>query len=183
MSFTRIAHVRLTANSPFIEFSSIPVDGTYTGLILRMSSRSTRTSGVAGIVGIQFNNDTGTNYTYRYHRGWNGLVESKDQADDGVNNHIAINTTSAVYQSDVFGTLEIIIPRYNFTGAKAIGLDAVAPNLGTPYFVYRQGAQYSGTAPISSIKLFDSAGESFVSGTTASLFGILSGSDGVTTVT
>lgn len=182
MSLKRIAHSYLDADASQIEFSNIPVDGTYDGLLLRLSSRTTRSAGVAGGVGIQFNGDTSGNYRFRYLRGWNGVTETYSDSVEGTGWLYAV-TTQSTYASNVFGTLELQVLKYHLSGEKAIGIELVAPNLGTPYFVYRMGGRYLSTSPINSIRIFDSTSNNFVAGTTATLFGLKSGSDGTTTIT
>jgi hypothetical protein len=90
-----------------------------------------------------------------------------------------VNANSAT--SNTFGNGEIYIPNYLSGTAKSFSSDSVAENNGTEGWQVIQANLWSGTDAITSIEL-DPALGTFVQYSSATLYGILAGSDGIVAV-
>jgi hypothetical protein len=148
-----------------ITFSSIPQD--YTHLQVRGIHRSASTSGV---IDMQFNNDTATNYV-RHFLLADGTTITAGAAITTSFLRI-LNSTTSASTSNCFGGFIIDILDYTntnkFKTTKSIsGFDT--NSTGTVEF--RSGLWRS-TAAISSIKIYSEAGNNLAQYSTATLYGI-----------
>ena len=146
-----------------IDFTSIP--STYTDLLLKVSSRSSDASVVAGIT-VQFNSDTTSgNYT------WKRLYGDGSSAPGSDSNFNFVLISAANNTANTFGNGEIYISNYAGSSAKSISADSVSENNATNAYAILGAGKWSGTSAITSIKLVISAGN-FVQYSTAYLYGI-----------
>jgi hypothetical protein len=154
-----------------IEFTSIAAD--WTDLYLVLSARSSRSgTGDNGYMG--FNGST-SDFSNRSFLGYGSTVESASVARlFGVVNG---NTSTA----STFTSIGIYIPNYASSVTKSFSTEAIAENNATLGYVMFGGNLWNNTAAISSIELSLVFG-SYLEHSTASLYGILAGSDGTTTV-
>jgi hypothetical protein len=159
-----------------IEFTSIPQ--TYTDLVILLSQRSTGLTDFSQIV-IRFNSDSGANYSRRILTGDGSVAQTFSSSGD-TSSRIAFTTPSNA-TSNTFGNARIYIPNYTSSVAKSVSSDSVAENNATNAAQGLHSALYSGTSAITSFSLFDVGGTNFAIGTTASLYGVLKGSDGIVT--
>jgi len=177
MAITYIAIATVTVGSggaSSIDFTSIP--GTYTDLLLLLSSRQTATaeSPFANIK-LQFNGDTSTsNYSAR------GLFGSGSAATSGsygtgnygmilYNYSNAGNTTTSTFANNIY-----YIPNYTSSNKKSVSIDSVTENNATGAQAALTAGLWEGTSAITSIKLDPtfSAGSTFTQYSTATLYGI-----------
>lgn len=156
-----------------IEFTSIPA--TFTDLCLVLSARSSRSASDDAIL-IQFNNQT-TNFTVRELRGTGSGVNS-NTFSTGFGGFIVGNTAT----SNTFSSQSIYIPNYAGSTNKSFSIDGVMENNATAALQGILAGLWSQTTAISSIKLTLDTGPNFVQYSSASLYGILKGSDGIVTV-
>jgi len=156
-----------------ITFSSIP--DTYTDLMIVVSSRST-VSGVNDALDLLPNGASGNN-SLRYLRGDGSSVQSGSETTNLVS-----YTPGATTTSDTFGNASIYITNYTSTSSKSISTDGVGENNATSVRSAIIATLHSGTTAFTSLELSLRNGN-FVEHSTATLYGILAGSDGSTTVT
>lgn len=157
-TFEKISTYTATSSATNFTLTSIPA--TYTDLFLAIKSTATGTVDWH----MQFNGDTGTNYSYTY------AYSQGADAYAGMYNNLTA-------QNDIYigefgtGTAMHMINIFNYANTNVL---KTATNL-TSYNTVNHGADigtWNNTAAITSIKIFHSA-TSFNAGTTATLYGIL----------
>ena len=176
MTMTLIETKTLASAAASIEFTSIPQ--TFTDLYVLLSQRSTGDTAYSQIV-IRINGDTGANYSRRVLTGDGEIAESFGSSGD-TSSRIAF-TTPTTATANTFGNASIYIPNYTSAVAKSVSSDSVTENNATRAIQSIHAALYSGTSAITSFSLFDVNGTNFATGTSASLYGITKGSDGIVT--
>lgn len=169
-----IQHVRLTGSQTNITFTSIPA--TFTDLMLKLSIRLDQNSDNS--IFLQFNGVTTNTYSYRYLFGSGSGTGSAAASATNIAAGIGVVNT---YTANTFGNSEIYIPNYRSNVAKLISGDNVQENNATQAFLTLVAGIWTGTDPIASIRLFPVSGN-FVAGSSATLYGILSGSSNGVTV-
>jgi hypothetical protein len=151
-----------------ITFSSI--SSSYTDLCLKISMRTNRASTIDPVQ-IQFNGDTGSNYSYRSL--WSESDGSVNSFSSGSPDRIdaqyaAANDTTA----NTFTNFEIYIPNYTSSNQKSTSYDSAHENNATTAYLVMMANRWTGTAAINSIKI-DPLNGNFVQYTTAYLYGIV----------
>jgi hypothetical protein len=175
MSMTLISHQELASAAASITFSSIPA--TFTDLYLVLSARSDRAAGVGDDIKIDLNT-SGSDFTNRTLFG----DGSSASTFSTTNNAGFISASLATANS--FGNTSIYIPNYTSTVAKSISTDSVFESnasgvtLGIAATYWNPSTQ----AAINEIKLYPRIGANFVQYSSATLFGIIAGSDGIVAV-
>ena len=165
-----IQTITLTSAASSIEFNSIPQ--TFTDLFIFVSGRRDDT-GTAGL--LRFNGDTGENYTWRILSG-NGSANTSSTG--GPSNGISNWLNPSNYTASTFSSSSYYVANYTSSVSKTISADEVNENNETLSYQLLKAGLYSTTSPITSLSFLAT---DFVSGTTVSLYGILKGSDGITT--
>ena len=160
-TYEAIATQTLGSAAATVTFSSIP--GTYTDLVLIITPQS---SSSTSSVDIQFNGDTGTNYslTYLYGNGTaalSGRDSSTAYAGGG----------SASDSASTFLTNTVHIQNYSNTTTNKSLLMRTGNTVGN---VLSAVSMWRNTAAINSILLKLSTGANFTTGSTFSLYGIAS---------
>jgi hypothetical protein len=165
-----IEHQELGSTQASITFSSIPQ--TFTDLYLVLSVRS---DGNADI-GIKFNNST-SNFSNRY------LFGNGSSASSGTvyGNYIGAAPQNT-YTASTFGNFAVYIPNYAGSTAKSYSSDAVSENNATTAIQAITAGLWNVTDAINRIDLYQLNGSNLVQYSSATLYGITKGSDGVTTV-
>jgi len=155
-----------------IEFTSIPQDGT--DLVLLWAGRSS----IDTIEWyLQFNGDTASNYTVRNLRGSGSAVITAGGTYGG----LLFNGLNASSQTaNTFGNVQVYIPNYTGSTQKSVSGDEVEESNSNPAFQNIVAGRWTGTAAITSLTITN-AGGNFVTGSTASLYKITKGSDGIVT--
>jgi hypothetical protein len=162
----------LTVAAASIEFTSIPQ--TFTDLVLVVSARSSRAASVDNM-NFQFNNVT-TGYTSRR------LYGSGSSATSGTDTSIYFDAPAASATANTFGSAFIYIPNYTGSTNKSVSNDNVTENNATLAYQTIMAGLWSNTAAITSIKLLSLTSSNYTIGSTASLYGVTKGSDGIVTV-
>jgi len=149
-----------TATGSVTNFSLTSIPATYTDLFLAIKSNSASTADWH----MQFNTDTGANYSYTY---------AYSQGADpyaGMYNNLTAQTDIYIGEFGV-GTSMFMINIFNYANTNIL---KTATNL-VSYGTVNHGADigsWNNTAAITSIKIFHSS-TSVTAGTTATLYGIL----------
>lgn len=176
MSYKLIETKSLGSNAVSIDFTSIPQ--TYTDLILVISIRADISFSYASI-GLRFNSDSGSNYTSRLLYG-----EGSGSGFPALATTTALQWiygTGTTATSNTFGNGQLYIPNYTGSTAKSVITESVSENNATSAIQALTFTGWSGTAAISSMSLFIQSGQNILSGSSASLYGVLKGSDGIVT--
>ena len=152
----------------FIDFTSIP--SSYTDLVLKLSCRVSPTGSVQD-VGIRFNGDTASNYQYRELVGTGASVSSG--TGTGANHNTIGNPSDST--ASTFSNVEIYIPNYASSNQKSSSVDAVVENntASTNVQMRLQAWKWSGTAAISTIRVYDPTGGNLLQYSSAYLYGIV----------
>jgi hypothetical protein len=161
-----------------IEFTSIPQN--FTDLQVLISGRSTNASNVNNGI-IQFNGVGGTSYASRRLFGNSGAVNS--EAITNNDSVFQISQNGANTTANTFSISTIYIPNYRVSAAKSFSVNSVTENKSATQGVIQTVmliGLFNNTAAITSIRL--TTDNNWAANTTVSLYGITSGSDGITTV-
>ena len=170
-TFIKIAKVEVgSGGASTIDFNSIPT--TYTDLMIKASVRTAWTTDANDQLRVQFNSDTGTNYSIRQLTGYGSGVES-----DGVlPTSFVINpqTNAAGGTTSTFASHEIYIPNYLGSNPKSV----ISENANEENATGASSMLYTGiwntTSAINSITLRTFRSSGFGQYTTATLYGIKS---------
>lgn len=162
------------ASITFMSVGDIPSE--YTDLVLKLSLRDTGDVGTAFFY-IQFNSAT-TNYSSRLLRGSGSAVSSTtNTSSTSLRGRISPNDATA----NTFGSSEVYIPNYRSSVAKSVSIDSVQEENNTESWQTITAGLWNDTSAITSIQIF--AGNSNLAQySSASLYGITAGSDGIVTV-
>jgi hypothetical protein len=155
-----------------ISFTSIPQDGT--DLVILFSGRRSVDSVE---VRLQFNGDTGSNYTTRRLFGGGGAAASDNSSTTYLPFYAVVNSAST---SNTFSNGQFYIPNYTGSTTKSLSADTVTENNGVEAYTQITAGLWNSTAAITSFSLFASSGNLEI-GTIASLYKITKGSDGIVT--
>jgi hypothetical protein len=169
-SFESIATVTAAGGETSLTFTSIP--STYTHLQIRGIGR-TQASAILSLSRVQFNSDTGTNYTQHTLYGNGSTVAVDTNTSDTAIQWLApIPGNNAT--ANVFGAMILDVHDYKSTTKyKTVrvfaGDDGNAANV--DYRVFLKSGLWMSTSAITSINLFCS-GQTWAAGTTYALYGI-----------
>jgi hypothetical protein len=186
MTYTLIAHTELTGTQSAIEFTSVPQ--TFTDLLLVLSARSNRNTNnfyTNGKLGI---NGSTTGYSMRnltgQFDGSSNVVTSGTGTTDDV---WAFTFPGGNTTAGTFGNAQFYFPNYRSSAAKTVSLDNSSEHNAQQSFSWQVGilaGLTTQTAAITSIQIgirtLDSA--SFVQYSSATLYGVTSGTSGGVTV-
>ena len=166
----------LASAAASVNFTSIPQ--TYDDLLLVCSFRSDRATN-SGNLGLRLNNDSGSNYSFRRLRGNGSASESLAETYNWLN--LYHTTTAGSDTASTFGNTQIYIPNYKSSVAKSLSIDGVNENNATLAYQTIFAGLWTGTAAITSIQIEENFGGNWVQYSSASLYGITKGSDGIVT--
>lgn len=164
-----IQHQELGSAQSSIVFSSIPQ--TYTDLLLVLSEKNASANDVA--VFLQFNSST-TGYTIRRLLGTgsgSGINQSFGERQLGF-------SSNANFTASTFSSTLAYFPNYTSSAQKSWSVDTITENNAGNAYAGILGGIWTGTDPITSLTLSPNGG-SFVQYSSATLYGILKGSNGV----
>jgi len=173
MSMELIETLELASSASSITFSSIPQ--TYTDLKLLISAR-TDASGTGAAVNLRPNASTSNGSFIQLF----GSGSSTGSASGSSVRAASVSGASAT--SSTFGNSFCYISNYTSSSAKSFSTDTVLENNATEAFQEIYASLWNDTSAITSLTAVLALGGNFVSGSTFSLYGITSGSDGTTTV-
>lgn len=164
-----IEHIELASAQSSIEFTSIAAD--YTDLLIKFSLRNSVDTGAGTLT---FNTSGGT-YTRRRLTGDGSSATSAVYSFD-------YYCGASSFTSSTFGNGEIYIPNAFGSTAKSYSSDSVTENNATTSYQGLIAGLWSGTDAITSIKLTPGSGGNWIAASSATLYGITSGSSGGVTV-
>ena len=173
-SYESIATATGNGSSSTITFSSIP--STYKHLQIRGIGKATPTTQASGLLNIQCNSDTGSNYARHSLRGDGSTTAASGTAsttNTRFQDALAYSQTSPVNMANIFGAFIIDIHDYSSTSKyKTIrGLGGIDANTASADFeINLISGLWMNTAAINSITL--SANDPFTTTTTFALYGI-----------
>jgi hypothetical protein len=156
ITYTPIATQTLTSTATSVTFSSIPA--TYTDLVLVIDA--IRSSG-DNSVGLQYNSDSGTNYSFTYLFG-SGTTSTSGRSSSQTRVDVAyINTTRSTNVAHILN--------YSNTTTYKTSIGRFSPS--TQYAGAYVGL-WRNTAAINSINIINQDVANFASGSTFTLYGI-----------
>jgi hypothetical protein len=162
-----------------ITFSSIPA--TYTDLTVVISGKSA-TGAVQDAMRMQFNGDTGANYSSRTL--YSDSVSSVSSTSySGIGYFLNVGWFPANSNTaNVFGNFLVSIPNYAGSTVKTVSFDSVAETSGGSFTggLAIAGGRWNSTAAITSIKIYTDFGNNLIENSSAYLYGTLKGSGGAT---
>jgi hypothetical protein len=167
-----IQTVNASGSSSVLEFTSIPQ--TYTDLVVKISLRQSSNNGNPYTPITFALNSSATNKTSRYILGEGGGVSSPNYTE------FYVWTPSSLATADTFSNIKLYLPNYTGSTNKSISVDSVSENNATANMVALGAALWSNTAAVTGVSFTALAGN-FVTGSTASLYGVLKGTDGIVT--
>jgi len=155
-----------------IEFTSIPQ--TFTDLVLVVSGRSTGSLASGGSLLAFRPNGSSSNLSRR------SLTGDGSAASSASDTTIYGRIVPSDHTASTFGNSSFYIPNYTGSTNKSVSVDAVSENNATAARIELTAGLWSQTTAITSITILSESGN-LDTGTTASLYGILKGSDGIVT--
>ena len=155
-------------NSGSVTFSGIPQSG-YTDLVVKMSSRTSRSAGNEDIY-LEFNGSGGTAYSSRRVYATSSGVASDSSSSVAFIEFYSTDGNTAT--ASTFGSAEIYIPNYTSANYKSVSIDAISENNSTAAIEGMTAGLWSNTAAITSIKLTPASGGSFIQYSTFYLYGV-----------
>jgi len=168
-TFTQIGStVTVSTAVATISFTSIPA--TYTDLVLKLSTKTSRSGDSSDDGYVTFNGAT-TGFSYKLLSA-NGSTAGSSGASSTSSIYDFTPNGSGTNAAGIWGNAEIYIPNYAGSNYKSISMDAVMENNATASYQYLTDGLWSSTAAITSITLQADLGN-FVQYSTASLYGIL----------
>jgi hypothetical protein len=169
-----IQHQELASAQSSITFSSIPQ--TFTDLVIVYSARSNRTGANVDTVRARFNGVT-TGYSYRALEG----TGSGTSSFTSTTFNAGICATDSCTAS-TFGNSSLYIPNYTSGVAKSGSADGVSESNATAANQFLTASYSTAIAAITSIEIAPETGTQFNQYSSATLYGITKGSDGIVTV-
>ena len=176
-SFESIASANGTGASGTITFSSIP--STYKSLQIRILAKDTATgTQTPTSAAIQFNGDTGFNYSFHYMygnaNGNNLSVGGAGSSEYQITQSIPTSRTLSPSQANIYGVSIVDIIDYastskNKTMRTISGVDGNQAS--TNYLVQLNSGAWYSTAAVSSISIKTNSA-AFTTGTTMALYGV-----------
>jgi hypothetical protein len=150
-----------------IEFTSIP--GTYTDLVVKVSARSTSSSGDCR---IELNSSGGTDYSGRLLYGNGTAAASASNSGQALMSWGAGAINRSTTTSNTFANTDVYIPNYTSSNNKSVSTDSVEENNATEAYSQLAASLWASSATVTSIKLTPSGSGNFVEYSTATLYGI-----------
>ena len=171
MTMTLIEHYEAPSAVSSIVFSDIPQD--YTDLYLVLSTREA--TGTDGNVRLSINGSTANLTARDIEGGGSGTPSSSSRS------FIAIVSAKSNFTASTFGVASVYIPNYTSSANKSISVDAVTENNATLSYQSILAGLWSNSAAITSLSVAAPVGN-IAQYSSATLYGILAGSDGTTAV-
>jgi hypothetical protein len=169
VTYNKIASVTVTgATAANLEFTSIPA--TYTDLLVKLSARTNRAA-VNSDIYVEFNGNTSAVYSFRRLYGDGSSATSDNLSSNSKGGFVGV-ATGANATASTFGNTEFYIPNYAGSTNKSFSGDGVNENNATAALSTLIASLWAQTAAITSIKILDYNGSSFVTNSTATLYGI-----------
>jgi len=166
-TYTPLATTTLGSTAADVTFSSI--SGSYTDLVLVVNARSNWTTDEYEGLGVQFNSDTGSNYSYTVLAG-NGSAASSFRGSSQSKIEGRLNPSYSSNTSPSANILQI----QNYSNTTTYKTMLMRTNSSVEYYkVTAIVGLWRSTSAITAIKLFPTeSGAQFVTGSTFTLYGI-----------
>jgi hypothetical protein len=180
-----IQHQELASAQASIEFTSIPA--TFTDLVLKLSLRSAGGTTLNGLR-VEFNSNTSSIYSVRNLQAIYNTGPNSNTNPYGVTNAMVLSFVASPSQTaSTFTNTELYIPNYTVSQSKSVSVDGTSENnsdfSGSEIVAINIAAGlFASNTAISSIKLTMQEGNNIAQYSSATLYGILKGSDGTTVV-
>ena len=162
-----------SGGGPNIEFANIPQTGT--DLLILASTRAAAGATVRNM-NIRLNGST-SGYSER-------MMDSDGSGASAASTSAALINWSTENDSlstaNTFSNVSIYIPNYSGNAVKSLSMESSSENNATFAVNRITAAIWSGTSPITSVQLIPESGSSFVQNSSASIYMITKGSNGVT---
>ena len=170
-TYTLISSVTVgSGGAASMTFSSISAN--YTDLKLIISGRSDVAAVSRSQIYLQFNTDTGSNYSYRRILGYDSNSTLSDTFTGTPSAAAFIAIPAAAATATTFGNTEIYIPNYLSSNQKSYSVDIASENnSATAWLLGLSAALWANTAAINQIIITTSSGN-LVQYSTAYLYGI-----------
>jgi len=169
ITYKKIASVTVgSGGAANIDFTSIP--GTYTDLVLLISSRSNRSANADDTV-FRINGNTSNIYSYRQLYGFTSGAGSANATDTKafIGQMPAASSTASTFDSSL-----VYFPNYAGSTNKSYSIENVwENNSSTVWQLNMFAGLWANTSAITSISLFSNNSNNFVQYSTATLYGIL----------
>jgi hypothetical protein len=157
-----VSTVTLGSAATSISFTGVPQSGT--DLLILFSARTTEDAN--GFL-VDINGDTASNYTSRILGGNGSSVFSSSSTDVAL---LGFSTVPSSATANTFSNGSIYFPNYTSSTAKTGSTDSVTENNGTVSTQLIAALRWAGTAAITTVRLWQPAGRTFVQNTSASLY-------------
>jgi hypothetical protein len=167
-SYESIATYTLTGNQTSITFSSIP--STYKHLQLRWIAKSDRTE-TDDVVTMQFNSDTGSNYSWHSLRG-NGSAAAASAGTSTSYMEINYGATGDSGASSIFAGAVVDILDYTDTNKYKTTRTLNGMDLNGSGWIYLHSGNWRSTSAVTSITLDQRYGTNFKQYSSFALYGI-----------
>jgi hypothetical protein len=169
-----IEHQELGSNQSSITFNSIPQ--AFTDLVLVISARTNRAEDFGDFLQVRPNNiSTGGSGRRLYGTGSTGVSNTTSFVPGGIG-----STTNQT--ANTFGNVTLYIPNYTSSVAKSFSMDGVSENNSSTAIQAITAGLWTGTDPITSLVILPEVGTLIMQFSSATLYGITRGSDGIVTV-
>lgn len=176
MTMQLIQHQELGSAQSSISFTSI--SSSFTDLMLVLCLRGSLNNPQIGHL-LRFNNDSGANYLTRALSGNGSSASSFSQTTE---TYIYTGQAPALTSTgSTFGNTSIYIPNYAGSTQKSVSVDAVRETNGSSTYLANFAGLWTSTSAINRIDIVCEV-DNWVQYSSATLYGILKGSDGITTV-
>lgn len=179
MSITKIATITVGAGgASSIDFTSIP--GTFTDLMLFVSTRSSTSGTNDNLLNIQFNGST-SGYSAKRLFGLGSGSPGSDSlsniAGSGSGSSIPVGASvGSLATANTFGNVNVYIPNYAGSTNKSVSGDGVGENNATGAVASIHAGLWSNTSAITSIKILQYYEGTIAQNSTATLYGVTKGS-------
>jgi hypothetical protein len=162
----------LTTAQSNITFSAVPQN--FTDVVILLSGRCTLSAANYSWL-LNFNADSGSNYIQRRLYG-SGTGTATDGA---ANTTIPATINGGGETANTFSNYQIYLPNYSGATTKTVSIDGVTENNATAAFQFISAHSWNNTTGISTIDFtLNGAGNTWVAGSTVSLYGIGGAGDG-----
>jgi hypothetical protein len=167
-SYESIATYTLSSSQTSITFSSIP--STYKHLQLRWIAKTDRAE-TDDVVYMQFNSDTGSNYSWHFLRG-NGSVALASGSTSTSNVAIQYGASGNSGATNIFAGTAVDILEYANTNINKTVRSLQGMDLNGSGWIYSQSGNWRSTSAITSITLDQQYGSNFTEYSQFALYGI-----------
>lgn len=149
-------------------YSFTAIQSTFTDLVVRVSAKGDNEGGVNGTFRMQFNSDSGFNFTNYKSTRLNGSGSSASSSRSTERISVVMSGQTA----DGFGSAEVYIPNYLSTVNKPMSAFGVAESNTANVNMAATAGLYLSSAGITTVTVYQDSGTNFVAGSSFYLYGI-----------